>query len=60
MEAKTELNRGQCQALLAALTLQFAFIQGPPGTGKSYLEMQLIRVLLQIKETSDLGPVLIV
>jgi hypothetical protein len=34
LEARTELDRGQCQALIAALTREFAFIQGPPGTGK--------------------------
>jgi hypothetical protein len=34
MVARTELDRGQCQAMIAALTREFAFIQGPPGTGK--------------------------
>lgn len=27
LEARTELDRGQCQALIAALTREFAFIQ---------------------------------
>jgi hypothetical protein len=38
LEARTELDLGQCQTLITALTREFAFIQGPPGTGKSYLE----------------------
>lgn len=37
LEARTCLDRGQCQALIAALLREFAFIQGPPGTGKSSL-----------------------
>ncbi|KAI1914222.1 hypothetical protein LOZ65_005668 [Ophidiomyces ophidiicola] len=60
MEARTELDRGQCQALLAALTREFAFIQGPPGTGKSYLGVQLMKVLMHCKQTVDLGPVIVV
>jgi hypothetical protein len=57
---RTELDRGQCQALIAALTREFAFIQGPPGTGKSYLGLQIMRILLDIKKDADLGPILIV
>ncbi|RMZ85019.1 hypothetical protein DV738_g273, partial [Chaetothyriales sp. CBS 135597] len=60
MEARTSLDRGQCQALLAALTREFAFIQGPPGTGKSYLGIQLMRVLMHCKMKVDLGPVVVV
>ncbi|KAF1833598.1 P-loop containing nucleoside triphosphate hydrolase protein [Decorospora gaudefroyi] len=60
LEAKTQLDRGQCRALVAALTREFAFIQGPPGTGKSYLGLQIMRVLLDIKVKADLGPILIV
>jgi len=60
LEARTLLDRGQCLALVAALTREFAFIQGPPGTGKSYLGVQLMRVLLACKETADLGPVVVV
>lgn len=29
IEKRTELDRGQCEALIAALTREFAFIQGP-------------------------------
>lgn len=60
LEAKTNLDRGQCQGLIAALTREFAFIQGPPGTGKSYLGVQLMRVLLANKEKADLGPIVVV
>ena len=57
---RSNLDRGQCQALVAALTREFAFIQGPPGTGKSYLGVQLMRVLLASKTKSNLGPVIVV
>ncbi|KAI1674825.1 AAA-12 multi-domain protein [Pyrenophora tritici-repentis] len=60
LETKTQLDRGQCRALIAALTREYAFIQGPPGTGKSYLGLQIMKVLLDIKEKADLGPILIV
>ncbi|KAH4209175.1 hypothetical protein HBI81_042970 [Parastagonospora nodorum] len=60
IEAKTSLDRGQCCALVAALTREFAFIQGPPGTGKSYLGLHLMRVLLEIKAKAGLGPILVV
>ncbi|CAD6574519.1 MAG: hypothetical protein ASARMPRED_006796 [Alectoria sarmentosa] len=60
LERRTNLDRGQCQALAAALTREFAFIQGPPGTGKSYLGVQLLRVLLASKMKADLGPVVVV
>ncbi|KAH8600108.1 hypothetical protein B0O99DRAFT_503550 [Bisporella sp. PMI_857] len=60
LEAQTSLDRGQCQALMAALMREFAFIQGPPGTGKSYLGVQLMRVLLACKKKVHLGPVVVV
>jgi superfamily II DNA or RNA helicase len=60
LETKTSLDRGQCQALLAALTREFAFIQGPPGTGKSYLGLHVMRVLLDVKKEAKLGPILVV
>jgi DNA replication protein DnaC len=60
LEGRTELDRGQCRALIAALTREFAFIQGPPGTGKSYLGVQLMRVLLACKRKARLGPVVVV
>ncbi|KAK7961772.1 P-loop containing nucleoside triphosphate hydrolase protein [Apiospora aurea] len=59
LESRLTLDRGQCQALVAALTQEFSLIQGPPGTGKSYLGVQLIRVLLSCKEKASLGPIVI-
>ncbi|KAF2018601.1 NFX1-type zinc finger-containing protein 1, partial [Aaosphaeria arxii CBS 175.79] len=60
LEDCTSLDRGQRVALIAALTREFAFIQGPPGTGKTYLGVQLMRVLLSIKDLADLGPIVVV
>ena len=60
LEARTQLDRGQCEALIAALTREFAFIQGPPGTGKSYLGVQLMRVLQACKVKAKLGPIVVV
>lgn len=60
IEERTELDRGQCEALVAGLTREFAFIQGPPGTGKSYLGVALMKVLLECAEEADLGPILVV
>jgi hypothetical protein len=58
--SKTTLDDGQCRALVAALTREFAFIQGPPGTGKSYIGLQVMRVLLTIKQRANLGPIIVV
>lgn len=60
LQKRTSLDDGQCEALVAALTQEFALIQGPPGTGKSYLGVQLMRVLVHNKEAADLGPVIVV
>lgn len=60
LHEQTSLARGQCYALLAALTREFAFIQGPPGTGKSYHGVQLMQVLLACKVQADLGPIVVV
>ena len=60
IEKSTSLDRGQCRALIAALTREFAFIQGPPGTGKSYIGLELMKVLLGVKDKADLGPILVV
>ncbi|KAK4445672.1 NFX1-type zinc finger-containing protein 1 [Podospora aff. communis PSN243] len=60
MEARTGLDRGQCQAMVAALTREFACIQGPPGTGKSYMGVKLLQVLLDSKSAASLGPIIII
>lgn len=58
--AATQLDRGQCEALVAALVREYAFIQGPPGTGKSYLGVAIMRILLDCKMKANLGPVVVV
>jgi hypothetical protein len=60
LETRTGLDRGQCEALLAALTREFALIQGPPGTGKSHLGVHIMRVLLASKREAKLGPIVVV
>ena len=60
MEEGTTLDLRQCEALVSALTKEFAFIQGPPGTGKSYLGVQLMKVLLYNKYKVELGPIIVV
>lgn len=59
LEGHTTLDHGRCQALLVALTREYALIQGPPGTGKPYLGAQLVKVLLDNKPRANLGPILI-
>lgn len=59
LETRTSLDRGQCRALVCALTREFALVQGPPGTGKSYLGVQLIQVLLGCKTAAGLGPIIV-
>ena len=59
-EARTHLDRGQCRALIAVLTREFAFIQSPPGTDKSYLGLQIMRVLQACKLEARQGPVVVV
>ncbi|KAL9582685.1 MAG: hypothetical protein Q9212_003149, partial [Teloschistes hypoglaucus] len=60
LEQRTKLDRGQCEALVAALTREYAFIQGPPGTGKSYIGVQIMRVLQHCKSKADLGPIIVI
>jgi hypothetical protein len=60
MESRTELDFGQCRALLAALSREFTFIQGPPGTGKSFLGVHLMKVLMECKARANLGPIVVV
>ncbi|TQV90192.1 NF-X1 finger and helicase domain-containing protein [Cordyceps javanica] len=60
VEAETDLDRGQCRALVAALCREFALIQGPPGTGKSYLGIKLMSILLNCQAQAELGPIVVV
>lgn len=57
---RTGLDVGQSKALMAALNREFALIQGPPGTGKSFVGLQIMRILLGIKDKADLGPIVVV
>lgn len=59
LENSTSLDRGQCEALITALTHEFALIQGPPGTGKSYLGVRIMRVLIENKKIAKLGPIVV-
>jgi hypothetical protein len=56
LKRRTDLDHGQCEALLVALTREYAFIQGPPGTGKSFLGVRLMRILLDCKK----APIIVV
>lgn len=60
LKTKTTLDDGQCDALLGALTREFALIQGPPGTGKSHVGVQIMRVLQTCRNYADLGPIVVV
>ncbi|KAJ5335800.1 uncharacterized protein N7506_005736 [Penicillium brevicompactum] len=60
LENQTGLDYGQCQALIAALTREYALIQGPPGTGKSYLGVKIVQALLEVKRDANLGPIMVI
>ncbi|QIX01562.1 hypothetical protein AMS68_007079 [Peltaster fructicola] len=55
---RSNLDLGQAEAIIAALTHSFALIQGPPGTGKSYTGEALMKVLLANKQNGDLNSIL--
>lgn len=59
LESRTTLDQGQCEAIITALTHEFALIRGPPGTGKSYIGLQLVKALLENKSKAQLGPIII-
>ena len=60
LESRTSLDQGQCEAIITALTHEFALVRGPPGTGKSYIGLQLIKALLENKAKAQLGPIIVV
>ena len=60
LESRTAFDAGQCEAIITALTHEFALVRGPPGTGKSYIGLQLVKVLLENKEKARLGPIIVV
>jgi hypothetical protein len=59
LESRTTLDQGQCEAIINALTHEFALVRGPPGTGKSYIGLQLVKALLENKSKAQLGPIII-
>lgn len=60
LERTTTLDHGQCEALIASLSRELALIQGPPGTGKSYLGVQVVKILLDNRDETKIGPILCV
>ena len=62
LEWSTSRDRGQCEALIAALTHEFVLIQGSPATDKSYLGAQILMVRVPIKNkgVAKLGPNVVV
>lgn len=60
LERTTTLDHGQCEALVASLSRELVLIQGPPGTGKSYLGVQIVKILLDNRKTTEIGPILCV
>jgi hypothetical protein len=60
LESQTSLDQGQCEAIITALTHEFALVRGPPGTGKSYIGLQLVKALLENKAKAQLGPIIVV
>ncbi|PWW74664.1 hypothetical protein C7212DRAFT_358855 [Tuber magnatum] len=60
LEARTTLDKGQCQAMIASLRQELSLIQGPPGTGKSYLGVQIVKVLLANRSRTGIGPIICV
>lgn len=60
LQRTTTLDHGQCEALVASLSRELALIQGPPGTGKSYLGVQFVKILLDNRDETKIGPIICV
>lgn len=60
LQRVTSLDTGQCEALVAIFSRELALIQGPPGTGKSYIGVQIVKVLLDNREATKIGPIICV
>jgi hypothetical protein len=58
VKCRTSLDRGQYQAVIAALARKFAQTQGPPDTEKSFLGVHLMSVLLD--SMSESSPIIVV
>jgi hypothetical protein len=60
LQARSSLDHGQSEALVAALNHELVLSQGPPGCGKSFLGVQLMRILVHNKARARLGPILVI
>ncbi|XP_050295987.1 NFX1-type zinc finger-containing protein 1-like isoform X2 [Anthonomus grandis grandis] len=56
-----KLNQSQRAALHAAMNKEMVIIQGPPGTGKTFLGLELVKMLLELKpQWTCRGPIVII
>ena len=60
LDCASTLDFAQSNALVSALTRSLALVQGPPGTGKSFVAVQIVKVLLAHRETTNIGPIICV
>ncbi|KAG0278677.1 hypothetical protein BGZ95_003405 [Linnemannia exigua] len=56
----SSLDNTQGLALVEALGREIALINGPPGTGKTKIGIDLMRVLLDNKQATRSGPILVI
>ncbi|CAG8548421.1 10476_t:CDS:10, partial [Dentiscutata heterogama] len=54
----SRLDESQAQSLVYSLCREIALIEGPPGTGKTFVGVELMRVLLANRKTTNIGPIL--
>lgn len=53
IQARSDLDESQLEALQRILTNKLAVVQGPPGTGKTHVSVQAIRVMLDNRKKDD-------
>ncbi|KAK3584660.1 hypothetical protein CHS0354_001239 [Potamilus streckersoni] len=51
-----QLNCSQYEAVISALTKEFAIAQGPPGTGKTYIGLKIVKALLYNRDVWSKNP----
>jgi Ni2+-binding GTPase involved in maturation of urease and hydrogenase len=49
----SSFNASQVHAIMAALTRLWTAIQGPPGTGKTKVLCMIVKLLIQMAESSN-------
>ncbi|CAG8682106.1 24657_t:CDS:10, partial [Gigaspora margarita] len=54
----SRLDDSQAHSLVYSLCREIALIEGPPGTGKTFVGVELMRVLLANRKTTNIGPIL--